>query len=197
MEALLLPILGALIIGGALLSVRPLKRWIKKCKRRKGGIYGYRVRHHSNPMRRHWGYIGESVSFYFRNRQHMGTSNYAAAAGKRLTVPVKVPAQPWSDLDPTFHRIIRLPWWLCWKWVLRPLETLVMLATWPVYNISKNGWNPRRITKREAQRAREARDAGTYWYRGQVTLARAGRIAIQVAGVVLVLVGSYGWMVTR
>jgi hypothetical protein len=193
---LIISLVSFTVMAGALAS-RPLGRWVKKVKRRKGGVYGYRVRHHSKPMRRHWGYIGETVSFYFRDRQHMGTSNYAPAGGKRLAVAQKVPAQPWSDLDPVRHVIVALPWWLCWKWILRPLETLVMAFTWPVYNDAKNHWNPRRVPKGLAQRQRHARDAGGTWASARVTAARAGRIALQVAGAVLVLVGTYGWVVTR
>lgn len=197
MEIFLAVVMGVVLLGGAL-SARPLKRWYRKVRRRKGGVYLWRVRHHRNPARRVNGYVGETVSFFFRARQHMGTSNYAGP--KRSVSPVKVPAQPWSDLDPVMHKILSLPWWLCWKWVLRPLETLVMMCTWPVYNDAKNHWNPRRITKSVARMQRRQRDnltAHGMVYRAKVTAGRAARLVLQVAGVLLVVGGAYGWMVAR
>ena len=196
-ELALIIAVGVLVLVGAL-AARPLKKWVRKVKRRKGGVYLWRVRHHRNPMRRVNGYVGETVSFHFRSKQHLGTSHYATTGGRRTAVAVKVPAQPWSDLDPVLKKVISLPWWLCWKWVLRPLETLVMLCTWPVYNDAKNHWNPRRVPKGVARAERAARDAGYTWA-GQVrvTAGRAARIALQLAGGALVLVGTYGWVVTR
>jgi hypothetical protein len=155
------------------------------------------VDHHLNRARRVNGYVGETVSFYFRSRQHMGVSNYAVEGGRRVLRPVKVPAQPWSDLRPVCHKVIKLPWWLCWKWVLRPLETLVILATWPVYNDSKNHWNPRRIPKGLAKAQRAARDRGDLAYRVKVAGQHAGRWILQAAGVAVILAGVVGYAVTR
>lgn len=195
MEIFLACVLGVTVLGGAF-AARPFKRWIKKCKRRKGGVYLWRVRHHRNPARRVNGYVGETVSFFFRSRQHMGTSHYAGQ--KRSAVAARVPAQPWSDLDPVMHKIISLPWWLCWKWVLRPLETLVMAFTWPVYNDAKNHWNPRRIPKGLARTQRAARDAGGNWMvSAQIGAAKVLRVVLQAAGFLLIFGGAFGWMVTR
>jgi hypothetical protein len=201
MEIFLAVTAGVLVLGGAL-AVRAIKKRIKKWKRRRGGVYLWRVDHHRNRARRVNGYVGETVSFYHRARQHMGTSNYAVGASKRSTVAVKVPAQPWSDLNPVCRQIIKLPWWLCWKWVLRPLETLVMLCTWPVYNDAKNRWNPRRIPKSLARVQRSHRDAGArgataFAYRAKVTMAHGVRIAVQVAGAIVIMVGIYGWVINR
>lgn len=202
MELALIIASGVGLLAGAL-AVRPLKRWIKKCKRRDGGVYLWRVDHHLNRAKRVNGYVGETVNFYLRSKQHMGLSRFDPATGQvvKSRAPglamVKVPAQPWSDLNPVMRRIIKLPWWLCWKWVLRPLETLVVLATWPIYNDAKNHWNPRRIPKDIAKTQRAARDAGGYAYRTKVVAAHGVRIAIQVAGAVAILVGTYGWVVTR
>jgi hypothetical protein len=199
----LAPLIGAAltVLVGAI-AYAPLKRWIKKCKRRKGGVYLVRVDHHRNRARRVNGYVGRTVSFHFRKRQHLGHSRFdpatgAVVKGKGPGVPMtKIPAQPWSDLNPVW-REFRFPWWLCWKWVLDPAETLLILATWPVYNDAKNHWNPRRIPKSVARAQRAARDAGGHVYRGRVGLAHAGRVLVQVAGAALVLVGAYGWVVTR
>lgn len=184
MEIFLASTLGALVLGGAL-AARPLKRWIKKCRRRRGGVYLWRVDHHRNRARRVNGYVGETVSYYFRGKDQMGQGRKGQEA-------------PWSDLNPKRYQVIPLPWWLCWKWVLRPLETLVILCTWPVYNDAKNRWNPRRIPKDLAAAQREAREYGRgVAYTTRVTLAHGARIALQVAGAATVLIGTYGWIVTR
>lgn len=166
--------------------------WLAKVKRRKGGVYLWRVDHHRNRARRVNGYVGETVSFHFRARQHMGTSHYGDGT-KRMGTAVSVPSQPWSDLNPKMYRVIKLPWWLCWKWILRPLETLVILATWPVYNDAKNRWNPRRIDRKTARVQRSSRDAGGHMH---VTIAHGARIIVQL-GVFLVLAGLIGWAATR
>lgn len=210
MEVFLLSALGALVLGGAI-AARPLKRWIKKCKRRRGGVYLVRVDHHRNRARRVNGYVGETVNFYLRQRQHLGMSRFDPVTGQLVKgsgkgmvminglALAKIPAQPWSDLNPVWHKVIRLPWWLCWKWVLRPLETLVMLLTWPVYNDAKNHWNPRRIPKGVAQMQRRQRDQSSVaaWYAPRVALAHGARIAVQLGGACLIAIGTYGWIVTR
>jgi hypothetical protein len=199
-EIALAVLAGVLALAGAL-AFRPLKRWVAKCKRRRGGVYLWRVDHHLNRARRVTGYVGETVSFHFRSKQHLGESRFdpitgAVVKGKGPGVPmVKVPAQPWSDLNPVMHKVIKLPWWLCWKWALRPLETLVILATWPVYNDAKNRWNPRRIPKAIAKAQRVARDAGGYAYSARVQLAHLGRGAAILAGGVLIVIGIYGYAV--
>lgn len=197
MEIFLAAVMGVTLLGGAL-AVWPAKKWYRKVRRRRGGVYLWRVRHHRNPLRRVNGYVGETVSYHFRSRQHMGQSHYGPAGGPRSAVAVKVPAQPWSDLDPVLHKVIPLPWWLCWKWVLRPLETLVILCTWPVYNDAKNRWNPRRIEKGRARTQRRARDEGwTLTTSARIGLARGVRTALQLIGALIMVIGAYGWMVTR
>jgi hypothetical protein len=128
-------------------------RWYRKVRRRRGGVYLVRTRRHNlRPRWLQWlgmrenGYVGESVSFHLRQRDHLGQGGHGHVA------------KDWSDLDPVWHKVIPLPWWLCWKWVLRPLETLVMLLTAPRYNIAKNHWNPRRITPGRARAERLMRD---------------------------------------
>lgn len=195
------PIITASLVGTAMLvgavAYRPLKRWGRKVRRRKGGVYGYRVRKHGHPFRRHWGYIGETVNFYLRDRQHMGRGRFTAAGAVVTKKTSSAPSQPWSDLDPVRYEIIKLPWWLCWKWVLRPLETLVMLVTWPVYNDAKNGWNPRRVTKDRAKAERAQRDGMPFYARTVVTVVSWSRRLTVAAGVLVTLVGLTGWMVTR
>jgi hypothetical protein len=197
---------AAVLVLVSAIAYRPLKRWVAKCRRRKGGVYLWRVDHHRNRARRVTGYVGETVSFYLRSRQHMGQSRFDPATGAVVKAQrgqtgvamVKVPAQPWSDLNPVMHKVIKLPWWLCWKWVLRPLETLVVLCTWPVYNDAKNHWNPRRIPKGVAKAQRASRDEGmaSMTYRARIGLAHVARGAVMVAGALLIIVGTYGWIVT-
>lgn len=108
-------------------------------------MYAYRTR---KPCARfripflsfHWGYVGETVSFWHRHRQH----------GEN---------QPWADLDPRCRIRIPLP---PWKWLLRSVETLLIVALWPVYNHQKNRWNPRRIPLATALRQRRTRDRGGF-----------------------------------
>jgi hypothetical protein len=195
-------ILLGLAMFAYMVTSGPVKRWVAKCRRRKGGVYLWRVDHHRNRMRRVNGYVGETVSFFLRSRQHMGISRFDPVTGQvAKNGPVKVPAQPWSDLNPVCHQIIRLPWWLCWKWILRPLESLVILVTWPVYNDAKNHWNPRRIPKSVAKAQRAARDAHQGWRTSVTTIgAHTVRYVIQGACAVLVIavvaLGAYGWVVT-
>jgi hypothetical protein len=122
------------------------RAWLRKCKRRRGGVYLVRTRRHGAWWRRENGYVGESVHMISRKQDHLGTGRYGHAA------------KHWSDLDPIWRYVIRLPWWLCWKWILWPLETLVIWCTWPRYNTAKNRWNPRRIPLAKAKIQRINRD---------------------------------------
>jgi hypothetical protein len=176
----------------------PVAKWVRKCKRRRGGVYLWRVDHHHNRARRVNGYVGETVSYHLRSRQHMGQSRFHPVTGKASPTAVhKVPAQPWSDLRPVMHKVIPLPWWLCWKWVLRPLETLVILVTWPRYNDAKNHWNPLRIDKGQAKLDRRQRDEGTAVQVVRVWTAHLFRYVVQAAGAALILAGLAGYVITR
>lgn len=157
-----------------------LRAWGRKVRRRKGGVYLWRTRKHANPARRENAYVGESVSFASRAKDHLGQGRYGNKA------------KDWADLDPKVYRVIPLPWWLCWKWVLRPLETLVILATWPRYNVAKNKWNPRRIPPYLAKVQRAHRDAGGGQYAVRLWVGRVMRVSLQVAGVLLILGGIVG-----
>lgn len=119
--------------------------------RRGGGVYAYRTRKPGLLGRLgipilsyHFAYTGETVSFRNRHEQHVrGGGTYGSVA------------KPWSDLDPRCVLRIPLP---PWKWLLRSVETLVILMTWPVYNHAKNQWNPRRIPLPAQARQRAMRD---------------------------------------
>jgi hypothetical protein len=161
---------------------------IRKWKRRKGGIYAWRTRKHANPFRREWGYVGLTNSFSRRERDHRGRTAYQREDGSVVASTEK----PWMDLDAKVYRVIRLPWWLCWRWVLAPLETLVILALWPRYNHSKNLWNPRRVTLSRQKLQRAARDAAGPAYRARVRVSVWGRRAVQGLGAILIIVGLVG-----
>lgn len=116
----------------------------------KGGVYLYRTRKPAARLRipflsTHTGYVGETLSFYHRDQQHRyGLGQY------------HVQAKDWADLVVSCHRLPLPPW----KWLLRSVETLAILLTWPVYNVAKNRWNPRRITPLVARRQRIQRNRG-------------------------------------
>jgi hypothetical protein len=116
----------------------------------RGGVYVYRCRKPGALLRipfisTHFGYVGETTSFTHRHAQH-------AVGGGRYNAVRK----DWSDLITSCYRIPLPPW----KWLLRGVETLAMGVTWPVYNVAKNKWNPRRIKPWRAASQRLARDAG-------------------------------------
>jgi hypothetical protein len=141
-------------------------------------VYAYRTR---KPCARfripflsfHWGYVGETVSFKHRHAQHTLGDTVRAT-----------PQQPWADLDPRCRIRIPLP---PWKWLLRSVETLLIVALWPVYNDRKNRWNPRRISLSTAALQRRTRDRGGL----RVNLTYANMLLILVPALVLI------WMVTR
>lgn len=68
--------------------------------------------------------------------------------------------KPWADLKPRLVLFIPLP---RWRWLLLTVETLLILVTWPVYNVQKNRWNPRRISSYAARMQRLARGKGVTW----------------------------------
>jgi hypothetical protein len=106
--------------------------------RKPGAIFGWPL------LGRHWAYVGETLNFRLRHIQHtVGGGRYGNTA------------QPWADLDPKCVLRIPLP---PWKWLLHAVETLLILALWPVYNHSKNLWNPRRIPLQVAKAMRAVRD---------------------------------------
>lgn len=93
---------------------------------------------------RHFAYVGETVSFKDRHGEHVN-------GGGRW----KRKAQPWADLDAKCIFRLPLP---TWKWLLRSIETFLIVFLFPVYNDRKNKGNLRRITLRAAKRQRAKRD---------------------------------------
>lgn len=116
---------------------------------RGAGVYLFRTRRPGLIGRipfigRHTAYVGESNHLHLRKMAHL------IGGGKFQAI-----AKPWSDLRPTWY-FIPLPG--APKPLLRAIETLLILLTWPVYNSAKNRWNPRRIPLSSALRQREWRD---------------------------------------
>lgn len=117
----------------------------------RGGVYVYRARKPGARLRIpllswHFAYVGETNSFHHRHLQH------TQGGGTYNTVP-----KPWADRDPYVVLRIPLP---NWRWLRRSVETLLIALTWPAYNVSKNRWNPRRITPSAALAHRAQRDVG-------------------------------------
>jgi hypothetical protein len=115
------------------------------------GVYVIRARKPAARMRIpvlswHMAYVGESNVIALRIAQHF------VGGGKYSTSP-----KPWADREPYVWLRIPLP---PWKWLMRSVETLVILLLWPVYNDRKNRWNPRRISLRDQAWQRSCRDAG-------------------------------------
>lgn len=116
-----------------------------------GGVYVYwalkpGARFNIPILSRHCAYVGETTSFRHRHEQHT-----------RGDTVRSTPQKPWADLDPRCVLRIPLP---AWKPLLRSVETVLIVCTWPVYNHRKNLWNPRRIPLHEALRQRQVRDRG-------------------------------------
>ena len=149
-----------------------------------GGVYVYRCRKPTAAFRIpflsfHFAYVGETTSFRHRHLQHtVGGGRYGHTA------------QPWADLDPRCVLRIPLP---PWKWLLHAVETLFILLLWPVYNHSKNLWNPRRIPLQVAKAMRAVRDGrrrGKLFFRVVQAVKLVCMLAVPVAAIV-------AWWVTR
>jgi hypothetical protein len=103
---------------------------------------------------RHFAYVGETVSFKDRHGEHInGGGRWTITLRDGRKVPK--PGQPWSDLDAKCILRIPLP---KWKWLLRTVETGLILFLFPVYNDKKNKGNLRRIPLRAARRQRQKRE---------------------------------------
>jgi len=155
-----------------------------RARRRSPGIYWYRTRRH---LKRgtEWGYVGKSNHLDLRADCHEGrcTRHPACAGGK-----------PWSDLI-VRRRSLELPWWLGWQWVTLSLETGLIFALRPRYNIQKN---PRRskVPYRIQQVQRAAREGARRW--GDIEHEPHGmNILIALTAIAMIVVGIVGTLTTR
>lgn len=143
---------------------------------RYGEVYLYRTRKPSGrSWLRHNGYVGKTRSPKQRHRQHMGRP----AVGDRYVST----GQPWSDLEPRRHVVFRMRH--CPDWLLALAELMAIRLLLPVYNISGNRGNPRRIRPWVAQEQRRARDRGhrfSVWYVRPAYVATSLLALVALAG---------------
>lgn len=137
----------------------------------RGGVYAYRCRkpgaRFSIPfLSTHWGYVGQTSSFYHRAIQHE--------------------AKSWADLVTNVYRL-RLP---NWKWLRLVVEMLFIVLLAPVYNYMGNGWNPRRIPLATAAWHRNVRNRG----RRPMNVRPAHLLLMVAVPVIVAVVGDVrGW----
>lgn len=151
-------------------------------RRRKPGLYAYRTRKH---LRRgiEWGYGGYSTNLPLRFRCHQG-----------VCVHVNCTEKPWYDLKAGYWEL-RLPWWLGWHWLLRSLETIMIITLRPRYNWQKN---PRRtkvgpvVQKMQRNTRNLRRLTGEPIYR-----SHALDYIIRTVAALLIVAGPLGWYLTK
>lgn len=113
-------------------------------------IYAYRTRKPGAVwglplVGRHWAYVGRTNDLARRHQEHiLGGGMYDAVA------------KPWADLEPRLY-VIR-PKKRRREWTTNFLEWFFIWLLLPVYNVSMNAGNPRRIRRAEQLRQRAARD---------------------------------------
>lgn len=96
---------------------------------------------------RHWGYVGRTTNGVRRDAQH----RYGYVwDGERKE------AQPWADL--IVKRYVVCGRKRRYRWSTHFLEWFWIWLLMPVYNVSMNRANPRRVKPWDAQRQRAARD---------------------------------------
>lgn len=152
-----------------------LKRWWRKVRSRKPGIYAYVTQEHLRPWRKEIGYVGKSNRLDLRDGQHKD---------KR-----------WYDLVVRRYTL-RLPWWLGWDWVLLPLETIAIVLLLPRYNWQKNP-RPGKVGPRDQELQRQQRDMAPASYHRRVQLSRLLDYVYRTAGVLIILAGLTGWYVSK
>jgi hypothetical protein len=156
--------------------------WWRSVKRRKPGIYAYRTRKHLRPGTE-WGYVGKSRHLPSRDADHHGRGRYGHAA------------KPWIDLKVRRYAL-ELPWWLGWDWLTLSLETLAILVLRPRYNWAKN---PRRskVGPRQQIQQRWVRDTVPTAVRAHVERQHVTGRALQVVGILIIIIGVGGMLWAR
>lgn len=163
--------------------MRTTAAWLRSVKRRKPGVYAYRTRRHFNPRRSEWGYVGKSRNLDMRDRCHAG------ACGRHAGCTEK----PWWDLKKRRY-VIRLPWWLGWDWLTLSLETLLILALKPRYNIAKNPW-PGKLPRAKQLAQRLVRDHSTSSYQAMLVVQPWIDWIVRITAMIIIAagIGSYLW----
>lgn len=177
--------------------MRTPAQWLRRMKRRHPGVYAYRTDRHLAPGRE-WGYVGKARDLDARHRDHngMGRWTHFGQPCPNAPRPCSHGPKPWLDLRPTRYAL-ELPWWLGFDWITLSLETLVILALQPRYNWQKN-LRPGKVGPRGQAMQRAERDARRA--AGLYAVERDGAgmsMAVQLAGVLLILTGLAGWWATR
>lgn len=151
-----------------------MKRWWRKVRARKPGIYWYVTRRHLKPGTE-IGYVGLSNRLDLRALQHV--------------------TKDWHDLV-VRRRVVKLPWWLGWRWVLDPLETVAILAMHPRYNWLKN---PRKDKVGPiGQRAERAqRDLMPDVERARIERIWRGLQFARALGVLCLIAAPVGYIITK
>lgn len=153
-----------------------MRRWWRKVRARRPGIYAYRTWRHHRPTAAEWGYVGLSNRLDLRDGQHK--------------------LKPWYDLKVRRYVLVRLPWWLGWHWVLAPLETLFILLLLPRYNDAKNP-RPGKVRKVQQGMERAERAVRGHAFHAKVEITRWAYLGARLAGAALILAGLGGWWITR
>lgn len=156
--------------------MRTPRRWYRVVRARKPGIYAYRTWKHRRPTVAEWGYVGLSNRLDLRDAQHQ--------------------TKPWYDLVRKRRILLRLPWWLGWRWVLAPIETLFILALLPRYNWQKNP-RPGRVRPAAQRAQRQQREGYGGPYEARVARARFGLWVLRVAGAACLVAGIGGAWLAR
>jgi len=152
--------------------------WLRSCRRREPGWYLFRTRRHRG-YGVEFGYIGKSKHLAARKRDHEGTGQWGQAP------------KSWMDLTYSYHKI-QIPWWLGWDWVLLPIEALLIATLRPRYNDKLNP-SKSKVRKYEQAIQRAYRDS----YGNQPSMVRSlGNPAVVFLGVLLMVAGVVGWIVT-
>lgn len=152
-----------------------------RARRRRPGLYAYRTRKH---LRRgtEWGYAGYSTNLPLRYRCHQGTCTHVNCAEK-----------PWYDLKAVYVEL-RLPWWLGWHWLLKSIETVMIVALRPRYNTQKN---PRRGKVRPAQQQVQRSVRNLRRSLPATPEAPLIDMTIRIVAAALIIAGPVGWYLTR
>jgi hypothetical protein len=124
---------------------------------------------------RHFAYGGRTNNPKRRDSEHL-------VGGGRYNAPPK----PWADLRPRRYVVFRLKRRA--ELTTRLLELLVIRGLFPVYNVTHNMGNPRRIKPFKAARQRAHRDAYGTTARLAPAVLRAG--VASTALLIVMVVGS-------
>ena len=178
-------IFGGVIVGSSAIMLGALAGsvvlafavgWWRSQPVTREAIYAYRTR---KPwarwglpiIGRHWAYVGRTNDLARRDDEHL------VGGGRYGAVP-----KDWADLEP--RRYVLVGYRRRREPRTHLLEWAAVRLLWPVYNVSMNRWNPRRIKPYDARRQRQARNISA----GRGVIVGARRRAPVYLGLASVLV---------